>query len=229
MRRGGVRNNVPNGLTTGISSIIVMMERKEVTLVAKKALRTILGILAAALMIAVFYVAVVLGQPQKNPDQVVVSQDQPVLTASPAAMLTTEDELDAMLCAFPVAPLYAVEGSKLTLTGGMSYDAAYEDGFARIIILNYTTQLNGRQVDMSVQSIYPARALEFVQKGDYHIARVAGQALAGMQSVRMEDGEHIRLHAQGAEGIYVLTVPLMTADELAAVTRSLQLYTKEAE
>jgi len=42
--------------------------------------------------------------------------------------------------------------------------------------------------------------------------------------VRMEDGEHIRLHAQAAEGIYVLTVPAMTADELAAVTRSLQLY-----
>lgn len=196
---------------------------------AKKALRIILGILAAALMIAVFYVAVVLGQPQENPDQVVVSQDQPVMTASPAVTLTTENELDAMLRAFPVAALYAVEGSDLTLTGGMSYDATYEDGFARIMILNYTAQLNGKQVDMSVQSIYPARALEFVQRGDHHIAHVAGQALAGLQSVRMEDGEHIRLHAQGAEGIYVLTVPAMTADELAAVSRTLQLYTKEAE
>lgn len=196
---------------------------------AKKALRIILGILAAALMIAVFYVAVVLGQPQENPEKVIVSPDQPVMTASPAVTLTTENELDAMLRAFPVAALYAVEGSDLTLTGGMSYDATYEDGFARIMILNYTAQLNGKQVDMSVQSIYPARALEFVQRGDYHIAHVAGQALAGLQSVRMEDGEHIRLHAQGAEGIYVLTVPAMTADELAAVTRSLQLYTKEAE
>jgi len=197
--------------------------------VAKKALRIILGILAAALMIAVFYVAVVLGQPQENPEKVIVSPDQPVMTASPAVTLTTENELDAMLRAFPVAALYAVEGSDLTLTGGMSYDATYEDGFARIMILNYTAQLNGKQVDMSVQSIYPARALEFVQRGDYHIAHVAGQALAGLQSVRMEDGVHIRLHAQGAEGIYVLTVPAMTADELAAVTRSLQLYTKEAE
>lgn len=205
------------------------MERKEVTPVAKKALRIILGILAAALMIAVFYVAVVLGQPQENPEKVIVPPDQPVMTASPAVTLTTENEMDAMLRAFPVAALYAVEGSDLTLTGGMSYDATYEDGFARIMILNYTAQLNGKQVDMSVQSIYPARALEFVQRGDYHIAHVAGQALAGLQSVRMEDGEHIRLHAQGAEGIYVLTVPAMTADELAAVTRSLQLYTKEAE
>ena len=195
---------------------------------AKKALRMILGALAAALMIAAFYVAVVLGQPQENPEKVVVSQTQPVLTASPAVTLTAESELNAMLQAFPAAALYAVDGSGLTLTGGMSYDAAYEDGFARIMILNYTTDVNGRQVTMSVQSIYPARAMEFVQKGDYHIAHVAGQSLAGVQSVRMEDGEHIRLHAQAEEGIYVLTVPAMTADELAAVTRSLQLYTKEA-
>ena len=195
---------------------------------AKKALRIILGTLAAALMIAAFYVAVVLGQPQENPEKVVVSQTQPVLTASPAVTLTAESELNAMLQAFPAAALYAVDGSGLTLTGGMSYDAAYEDGFARIMILNYTTDVNGRQVTMSVQSIYPARAMEFVQKGDYHIAHVAGQSLAGMQSVRMEDGEHIRLHAQAEEGIYVLTVPAMTADELAAVTRSLQLYIKEA-
>ena len=195
---------------------------------AKKALRMILGTLAAALMIAAFYVAVVLGQPQENPEKVVVSQTQPVLTASPAVTLTAESELNAMLQAFPAAALYAVDGSGLTLTGGMSYDAAYEDGFARIMILNYTTDVNGRQVTMSVQSIYPARAMEFVQKGDYHIAHVAGQSLAGVQSVRMEDGEHIRLHAQAEEGIYVLTVPAMKADELAAVTRSLQLYTKEA-
>lgn len=195
---------------------------------AKKALRIILGTLAAALMIAAFYVAVVLGQPQENPEKVVVSQTQPVLTASPAVTLTAESELNAMLQAFPAAALYAVDGSGLTLTGGMSYDVAYEDGFARIMILNYTTDVNGRQVTMSVQSIYPARAMEFVQKGDYHIAHVAGQSLAGVQSVRMEDGEHIRLHAQAEEGIYVLTVPAMTADELAAVTRSLQLYTKEA-
>ena len=195
---------------------------------AKKALRIILGTLAAALMIAAFYVAVVLGQPQENPEKVVVSQTQPVLTASPAVTLTAESELNAMLQAFPATALYAVDGSGLTLTGGMSYDAAYEDGFARIMILNYTTEVNGRQVTMSVQSIYPARAMEFVQKGDYHIAHVAGQSLAGMQSVRMEDGEHIRLHAQAEEGIYVLTIPAMTADELAAVTRSLQLYTKEA-
>ena len=196
---------------------------------ARKALRIILGTLAAVVMVAVFYVAVVLGQPQENPEKVAVNQEQPVLTASPAVTLAAQEELGAMLQAFPVAALYAVDGGGLTLAGGMSYDQSYEDGFARIMLLSYTAEVGGKQVQLSVQSIYPARALAFVPKGDYHIARVAGQPLAGMQSVRMEDGEHIRLHAQAEEGIYVLTVPMMTANELAAVTRSLQLSTKEGQ
>lgn len=201
------------------------MAPKQVSM-PRKVLRIVLGTLAAVVLVAVFYVAVVLGQPQENPDAVIVSQSQPLLTASPAYSLTSADQLETLLQAFPVPMLYAVEGSGLTLTAGMSYDQAYGDGFARIGVLNYTAELGGRKVELSLQSIYPARALEFVPRGDYHIGEVAGQALAGMQSVRMEDGKHIRLHAQAAEGIYVLTVPVMSADELAAVTRSLQLYAK---
>lgn len=195
----------------------------------KKVLKTVLGVLAAAVVIAVFYLAVVLGQPQENPDAVIVSQTQPLLAASPAVSLAGEGELESLLQAFPVPALHAVDGSGLVLTGGMSYDAAYGDGFARIAVLTYAAQVNGRQVDVSVQSIYPARALEFVPRGDYRVGEVAGQALAGMPSVRMENDESIRLHVQGAEGIYVLTVPQMTADELATITRALQLYAKEEQ
>lgn len=194
---------------------------------AKKLLKIIFGTILTILLVAISYVAVILGHPQENPDTVIVSQDQPLMTASPAQTLTTADELEAMLRAFPVPALYAVEGGALSLTGGMCYDASFEEGFARIMLLTYSAELGGQKVQLEVQSIYPARALDFVQKGDYHIAKVAGQPLAGMQSVRMEDGEHIRLHAQAAEGIYVLTVPTMTAEELAAVTRSLQLYAME--
>lgn len=188
---------------------------------AKKALKAILATLLTLLVVAVFYLAVILGQPQADPDAVVVSTDQPVLTASPAVTLSSAEQLTGMLQAFPVPALYAADTSSLTLNGGTSYDMAYEDGFARILTLSYTT---GEGARVEVQSIYPARALDFVPKGDYHIGQVAGQSIAGLESVRMEDGQSIRLHVQSAEGIYVLTVPTMTADELAGVTRALQLY-----
>lgn len=192
----------------------------------KKALKAVLATLLTLLVVAVFYLAVILGQPQENPDAVVISTDQPVLTASPAVTLSSAEQLESMLQAFPVSALYAADSSSLSLSGGTSYDMAYEDGFARILTLSYTTEAGTR---VEVQSIYPARALDFVPKGDYHIGQVAGQSIAGLESVRMENGQSIRLHVQAAEGIYVLTVPTMTADELASVTRALQLYVDPQE
>lgn len=187
----------------------------------KKAVKITLAALLTVVLMAVFYLAVILGQPQENPDAVIVSQDQPLLTASPAVTLASAQELEGMLQAFPVAALYAADTSQLTLAGGASYDLAYGSGFARVLALSYTTA-SGERVE--VQSIYPARALELVKRGDYRLSTSLGQSLGGFQSVRMEDGTSIRLHVQAAEGIYVLTVPTMTAEELTAITRALQLY-----
>ncbi|MGN0972347.1 MAG: hypothetical protein ACI4OY_10350, partial [Aristaeellaceae bacterium] len=61
----------------------------------------------------------------------------------------------------------------------------------------------------------------------YHMAGVAGQSLAGMQSVRMENDATIRLHAQSETGLYIVTAPRMDSSDLAALTRSLQLTGKE--
>ena len=199
--------------------------RKEVSPLIRKVFKTLLGILVAVIVIAVFYVAVVLGQPQENPDAVLVDMNQPLLTASPAVNLASAAEMESMLEAFPVPALYAQDTSRLTLKGGTSYDAAYGSGFARIAVLTY--EVNGAGQEVTLQSIYPARAMEFVPRGNYHIAEVAGQPFAGMQSIRMENADSIRLHVQAAEGIYVLTVPKMTAEELSAITRALGLYLKE--
>lgn len=187
----------------------------------KKAVKILLAALLTVVLMAVFYLAVILGQPQKDPDAVVVAQDQPLLTASPAVTLTSAGELEGLLRAFPVAALYAADTSWLNLTGGTSYDLAYGSGFARVLALNYTTTTGER---VEVQSIYPARALEFVKRGDYRLSNALGQSLGGLQSVRMESGTSIRLHVQAAEGIYVLTVPAMTDEELTDITRALQLY-----
>lgn len=192
----------------------------------KKAVKITLAVLLTVVLMAVFYLAVILGQPQENPDAVIVSQDQPLLTASPAVTLASAQELEGMLQAFPVAALYAADTSQLTLAGGASYDLAYGSEFARVLALSYTTA-SGERVE--VQSIYPARALELVKRGDYRLSTSLGQSLGGFQSVRMEDDASIRLHVQAAEGIYVLTVPTMTDEELTAITRALQLYAPPQE
>lgn len=190
----------------------------------RKALRLLLGTLAAVLLIGVFYIAVVLGQPQPDENALSVRNDQPLLTASPAQTLASEAELQGLMARFPVPVLYAQDGGALTLRSGASHDAAYEGGFARITTLVYAAQVDGRDAEITVQSIYPARALSLIPKGDYTIAAVAGPSVAGIATVRMENASTIRLHAQSADALYVITLPGIASQELGALLRPLQLW-----
>ena len=190
----------------------------------RKILRKALTLLAALLLLGAFYLAVVLGQPQEGDSPVQADMNQPLLSASPAVTITEESRLNELTGSFPVPVLCAVSGGNLTLISGVSCDLAYEGGFARRITLTYQTP-GGQQ--LLVESLYPARALSLMGKGDYHMAGVAGQSLAGMQSVRMENDATIRLHAQSETGLYIVTAPRMDSSDLAALTRSLQLTGKE--
>ena len=190
----------------------------------RKILRKAMTLLAALLLLGAFYLAVVLGQPQEGDSPVQADMNQPLLSASPAVTITEESRLNELTGSFPVPVLCAVSGGNLTLISGVSCDLAYEGGFARRITLTYQTPA-GQQ--LLVESLYPARALSLMGRGDYHMAGVAGQSLAGMQSVRMENDATIRLHAQSETGLYIVTAPRMDSSDLAALTRSLQLTGKE--
>ena len=190
----------------------------------KRALKALVTVLLTVLLAAVFYVAVILGEPQDMEKVVEPLQDQPLLQASPAVTIEGESNLAVLINAFPVPVMHPLSGSGLRLVSGVSYDAAFETGFGRILALTYVDE-QGRE--MTVESIYPARALELMGRKDYHLAGVAGQSLAGLKSVRMENAASIRLHAQAEDALYVVTVPKMESQELIGFTRSLQLFEGE--
>lgn len=190
----------------------------------KKILRAMLTALLTVLAAAIFYIAVILGEPQEDQPALHPLMDQPLLTASAAVKVEEEGLLFALHNDFPVPMLQPLSGSGMTFLSGESHDAAFDEGLGRIVTLRYLTAANQ---EITVRSIYPARALSLVEKADYVLADVAGQALAGLKSVRMENATHIRLHAQAEDAIYVLTVPKMSSSELISITRSLQLYEGE--
>ena len=80
---------------------------------------------------------------------------------------------------------------------------------------------------MILQSIYPAAGLKLLKDDSFHFSRVAGPVLFGYPSVRMENGERIRLHVMTDTGVYVAMLPREQADRLSALTQSLQLFTTE--
>lgn len=197
---------------------------KEKAPAIRRVLKAAVSVLLTVLLAVVFYVAVVLGEPQDVEQVVEPLKDQPLLQASPAITIDSENQLSALLNPYPVPVMCALSGSGLTLTAGVSYDVAFESGFGRIVSLTYANAM-GQQ--MTVETIYPARALSLMGRGDYHLSGTAGQSLAGMRSVRMENGTSIRLHAQAEEAIYVVTMPKLDSSELIALTRSLQLFEGE--
>lgn len=191
----------------------------------KKALHVLLMTLLAVILVALFYLAVILGQPEEPENAIDIDQTQPLLTASPALNIQSERQVAALAEAFPVPVLAFMEGMGPVLVSGTSYDQAYEGGFARICELRYTTD-NGLEITLT--TIYPARAVELLGKDDYTLTGAAAQNLTGLTAVRMENADHIRLHAQASDAIYALTLPKLTDDTITTVTRVLELVSKES-
>lgn len=191
----------------------------------KKALHVLLMTLLAVILVALFYLAVILGQPEEPENAIDIDQTQPLLTASPALNIQSERQVAALAEAFPVPVLAFMEGMGPVLVSGTSYDQAYEGGFARICELRYTTD-NGLEITLA--TIYPARAIELLGKGGYTLTGAAAQNLTGLTAVRMENADHIRLHAQASDAIYALTLPKLTDDTITTVTRVLELVSKES-
>ncbi|MBQ8556539.1 MAG: hypothetical protein IJ438_11800 [Clostridia bacterium] len=189
----------------------------------RRILRSVLLAVLALLLMAVFYVAIIMGQPQEDGvTGIEARSDQPLLEAMPSALLITDSALmDQLLEAFPAPVMYPLYGSALTLESGLCADVAFEGGLGRTVTLTYRAE---EDITMTVQSIYPARAISLIGKGDYTISGLTGQSLAGLRSVRMENDSTIRLHAQGSDALYVVTVPKVESAVLRQLTASLQLY-----
>ncbi len=188
----------------------------------KKALKRIALLMACVVLMGLFYLAVVLGQPQDDgAEPIVAKQNQPKLTALPSAILITDDrDLADILAAFPAPVMHSSYGNALTFEQGLCRDVSYEGGLGRIVTLTYRTETRAA---LTVTSIYPARALDLMGKGDYTISGMAGQNLAGLRSVRMENEGTIRLHAQGTDALYVVTTDKTDGAVLRQLTASLML------
>ena len=63
-----------------------------------------------------------------------------------------------------------------------------------------------------------------MDKADYTFSATTGLPLAGLRSVRMENADTIRMHAQGPDALYVVTLPKLAAADLRTLTQMLSLY-----
>lgn len=193
---------------------------------ARRIVRTALMALLTVVLLAAFYIAVIMGNPQEtSATAFTVRQDQPLVSPLDNPLLiTAEGDLGTVLNAFPAPMMAAMHSAVLTFEKGVCRDVPFEDGRGRIATLTYRT---AEGAAVTVSSIYPARALSLIDKADFTISANAGLPLAGLRSVRMENTANIRMHAQGSEALYVVTLPRLSATALRTLTSTLQLYQGE--
>lgn len=188
----------------------------------KLLLRALGGLLALGLL-AGLYFALIIGQPQHEEERDI--KPQPLLTASPAVSIQNEGELRSLVASFPAPVMSFMSGSGMVFVSGTSADAAWKGKFGRVATLYWQTP-GGEP--LILQSIYPAEALDLMGKKDYTFSGGAGPALFGRTSVRMENGDTVRLHVQAeGQGLYVMTVPKSLGGSLSDISRSIQLFVAE--
>ena len=192
----------------------------------QRAVKAVLVTLLTVVLLAAFYIAVIMGNPQEAESAAITAkEDQPLVEAMSAPLLITDQgQLGLLLKEFPAPVMAAMQTSALTFQQGLCEDVPFEDGFGRRITLTYRTAESGT---VTVVSLYPARALELISKEDYIISGTAGLPLAGLRSVRMQNASTVRMHAQGSDALYIVTLPDMSATALRTLTSTLQLYQGE--
>ncbi len=189
----------------------------------QRLIKAVLLTLLTVLLLAAFYVAVIMGNPQGDTSSAITAkQDQPLLPAMASPIrIQEEGQLGLLLAEFPAPVMAAMHSPALTFAEGRMQDVPFEGGLGRMVTLTYRTAMGA---PLSVASIYPARALALIDKADYTISGIAGLPLAGLRSVRMENDSAVRMHAQGTDALYVVTLPVLPAAELRTLTSILQLY-----
>ena len=185
-------------------------------------LKVLTALFTIALIAAVGFL-LILAQPKSEEKE--KAEPQPLLAASPALNITQESELRSLVGAFPVPVLSFMSGSGMSFVSAISADTALDGGFGRVATLYWQTT---EGEPLMLQSIYPASALSLLDNG-YHFSSILGPTLFGVDSVRMENGDTVRVHAATETGLYVVTVPKDLAPKLSSLCRSLQLFSLKQE
>ena len=192
----------------------------------RRLIKVIPATLLTVMLLAAFYIAVIMGDPQESESSAITAkQDQPLVSAMSSPILITDQaQLGLLLNEFPAPVMAAMHSTVLTFVQGLCEDVAFEDGLGRKVTLTYRT---AEGASVTVTSLYPARALSLIEKADYTISGTAGLPLAGLRSVRMENDNSVRMHAQGSDALYAVTLPDMASSALRSFTSTLQLYQGE--
>ena len=183
----------------------------------KGIVKKILIILALLLALAFLYLFLLMGEPDDDDEVLLAQSVQEEVIQLPMTgqeMAGTVDMTDAAMSFGK--PVMQLRGEVLPLLKAALYDTAYHGGYARR--LTFTYQFPDGSV-MTVDSIRPAGAITLLRDSGYTIRAGSLYSMGGMDAVRMDSANYIRVAAKSKDAVYVVHMPLSKAEQLVTLLR----------
>lgn len=164
--------------------------------------------LLALFCVAVFYLAVILGEPPADagttPAASLYIPEGPIAPSVERPTGDMNKALSEYEDYFPAPILYIPLTEGIAFRQGNLYEVAHNNGIARVIEMHYQVEGVG---EVLLRSVYPASAYDLLGKQGLEIDMLAG-ALGKANAVRMRGEGFMRLHTEVHGALYALTAPI---------------------
>ena len=179
--------------------------------------KRILIVLGLLLALAVLYVFLLMGEPDDDDEMLLKQSSVEEIIQMPMTgqEMTGNVDVNAEAVSFGKDAM-ELRGNVLPLQKATLYDTAYAGGYARRLTLTYA--FPDGQV-MTVDSIRPPGAITLLTDASYGIRVSEIYTMGGMDAVRMDSDDYIRIAAQGRDAVYVVHMPKAHEKQLLDLLR----------
>ena len=183
----------------------------------KAVVRKILIFLGILLALAFLYLFLLMGEPDDDAEVLLSRSAREEVIQMPMTGQEMTGGVNVTDAAVSFGkPAMELRNNILPLLKAALYDTAYHGGYARRLTLTY--QFPDGQI-LTVDSIRPPGAITLLTDPAYVLRVDAIYAMGGMDAVRMDSGDYIRLAAEGTDAVYVVHFPVSHEDQLTDYLR----------
>ena len=183
-----------------------------------KYLLKVLGAVFFIVLLGLLTASLILAKPQNDKTEIVSSR--PFAEAGSTVTIDSEKDFVQLVSDFPAPVMNFMSGSGMVFVSAESAFVPVSDGFGKTLTLYWQTP-EGQPV--TLRNIWPGSALNLLENG-FHFMPLAGPALFGSASVRMENDDLIRLHTTADQALYVVLLPRALNGQVNDLCRSLQRF-----
>jgi hypothetical protein len=193
----------------------------------KAVVKKIFILLAVLLALAFLYLFLLMGEPDDDDEVLLAQSAQEDIIQMPMTGQELGGDADVAAAAVSFGKaVMELRGGILPLLKASLYDTAYRGGYARRLTLTY--QFPDGQI-MTIDSIRPPGAVALLEDGAYVIRVDALYTMGGMDAVRMDSDDYIRLAAESPDAVYVVHFPVSHEDLLTDYLRYTGLIRIDSE